>query len=134
MSIRVPMTGGRKRPYAPEMDAYGGARAVPGRNHTADVAPAAGCSPTRPFPNHGAPPLDPGRPSGVSSISPSYRWEVPPDGLISAPPAIEERGLGRSPPRGGAAYRQVSGRGGEGKGIAQSTQCPTASLRRSRNQ
>ncbi|RLV78367.1 hypothetical protein D3C57_108320 [Streptomyces rapamycinicus NRRL 5491] len=54
--------------------------------------------------------MAPGRPSGVSSNSPSYRWEVPPDGLKSAPPAIEERGLGRSPScgkgRGGGTARR----------------------------
>ncbi|SCF90018.1 hypothetical protein GA0115260_103876, partial [Streptomyces sp. MnatMP-M27] len=37
-----------------------------------------------------------GWPAGHNQgLRPSYRWEVPPDGLKSAPPAFEERGLGR---------------------------------------
>ncbi|GAA2294489.1 hypothetical protein SVIO_074130 [Streptomyces violaceusniger] len=99
------MTGGRKRPYAPE-----------------SLGACGGLFPSPPLPETGASAPDPGRPSGVSSISPSYRWEVPPDGLKSAPPAIEERGLGRSPSFG------------KGKRPPQLAQCPAGSPRRSRNQ
>ncbi|MER6961723.1 lonely Cys domain-containing protein, partial [Streptomyces sp. NPDC000618] len=87
--------------YGPSADA--------GADEVRGVAPAAGLHPTSPLPETGET-ADPSvRPSGVPSNA--GQAEIP------APPAIEERGPGLAPPRGGAAL-VTSGRGEVGNELA----------------